>query len=223
MSYRRDITVGNIVPSALGGVASALALSYFGVAGSVIGAALGPVVFLLVKELTRGPTEEVVARSAGRRGAPATEGEGGAPPPATRVVVRRRRDLALGALLATAAVSALLAIALITIPELIRGESLVGSGRTTLFDSGGGGSGGAGGGEEVLTETVTAPSTEEEPGTTTAPATETTTTAPAETVPEPPEDPLTTTTTTPPTTTPAPDTTAPGPSGTGDVPAITTQ
>ena len=133
----RDITVASIVPSALGGVAAALVLSYFGAAGSLVGAALGPVVFLVVKEFSRGPTEAAIERAVrvpprtadARTGRSAVRASGGRPRPGG----------GLRLLVATAVLATVIAVSVITIPELITGSSLTTDRQTTFFDRGSGG------------------------------------------------------------------------------------
>ncbi len=177
----RDITVGSIVPSALGGVAAALVLSYFGAAGSLVGAALGPVVFLVVKELSRGPTEAAIERAV-------------RVPPRT-ADARARRDRrpsgsdgrprprgGLRWLVATAVLATAIAVSVITIPELITGSSLTTDRQTTFFDRG---SGGASEPSTPAAGTTTAPGETTAPAsteatTTTEPAPEATTTTPPE-------------------------------------------
>jgi hypothetical protein len=184
MRIRADISIGNLLAAAFGGIAAALVLSYFGAAGSLVGAAVGPVVYLLVKELSRPPTETALARAgrsrrAGDQPSPLTAGP--VPPPVPFGRLGRRRGLAW--LLATAGVATLVAVALITVPELISGRSLTGGDRSTTFFDSGGGSGGGG----VTTVTVTEPATETpaEPAEESAPATETPTTEAAPATEEP--------------------------------------
>jgi hypothetical protein len=187
MQARADISIANLLPAALGGIAAALVLSYFGVAGSLVGAAVGPVVYLLVKELSRPATESALARA----GRPRRAGDGsealaaGPPPPmAARRRPARRRGLAW--VLATAAIASVAAIALITVPELIAGRSITGGERsTTFFDGGGGGAAAPAGTTE--TETV-APDAPADGTTTVEPADEAPVTeaepAPEDTLPE---------------------------------------
>ena len=71
MKKPSEITFGNIASSACGGIAAGMVLSFAGAAGTIIGAALGPVVFMLAKELARRPAEGAAALTARstRRGA----------------------------------------------------------------------------------------------------------------------------------------------------------
>lgn len=136
MPHRPDLTAGNLLPAALGGVAAALLVSSFGIAGSLVGAALAPVAYLMVKEITRGPTERVVARRGPpRRGAP--EGEfpdrvSRDPGPSVRRAYRgnRRRWPYIAV---PAALAFVIAVGVVTVPELIAGSSLTGERRTTFF------------------------------------------------------------------------------------------
>lgn len=130
-----EFSVANVVSSASGGVASALLLAHFGAAGSLIGAAVGPIIFLVAKELTKQSTNravEAIPRAQVRRAdEEAHPVEGVAPPaPSPR---RRMKKAHRWALVATAAVAAVVAVAAITLPELVAGRSLVSDRRTTLF------------------------------------------------------------------------------------------
>ncbi len=138
-----DFTVANVVSSACGGVASALLLSRFGVTGSLLGAALGPVVFLVAKELTKHSTNRAVdalPRPLARRPDDEPREVGGVAP----VVEggdrasggRRWRRRHTWMLATTAVVATVIAMAAITLPELIAGRSIVSDRRTTLFSSG---------------------------------------------------------------------------------------
>lgn len=130
-----EFSAPNVLASASGGVAAALALSYFGAAGSLLGAALGPVVFLFAKELVKQPANRAVERmprpQARTAAAEPVEVEGAA----GQGPARPRRRLHVRVVALTAAVATLLAVALITVPELVSGSSMVSSRRTTLFSS----------------------------------------------------------------------------------------
>ncbi len=134
MAHKRDITTGNILASAAGGIASTFVLASFGATGSLIGAGLGPVVFLIVKEFTRGPTDSVATRRVASASLTTTAGIPTGEPAVKRTpfqLVRRRprpRVIAITAVLAT-----LLTVAAVTLPELILGSSLVSDRRTTIL------------------------------------------------------------------------------------------
>jgi hypothetical protein len=140
--------------ASLGSVVATVLVSRFGLAGTVLGAALAPVVVTLVSELGRRPVERVARLPAGARA----------------VVSRRRRPgVRWGLVALSSAVAFAVAVAFFTVPDLIRGESVVSDRPTTFFGSPGDGS--QGGSDAPAT---TAPAT-------TAPQTPT---APAETAPE---------------------------------------
>jgi hypothetical protein len=135
---RPDLTAGNLLPAALGGVAAALLVSSFGIAGSLVGAALAPVAYLIIKEITRGPTERVVAKGRSQRRGPHAweptddETRSTSASPSRRVYRRRRWPYVA----APAALAFVIAVGVVTVPELIGGSSLTGERRTTFFGEG---------------------------------------------------------------------------------------
>ena len=141
--------------ASLGSVVATVLVSQFGLAGTILGAALAPVVVTVVAELGRRPVERVARLPSG-----------------ARAVVTRRPRVRWGLVGLTSAAAFAAAVAFFTVPDLIAGDSVVSDRPTTFFGASGDGSGGA----EPSAPTTTAPET-----TTTAPET---TTAPAETAPE---------------------------------------
>lgn len=185
--------------ASLSAVVATLMVSRFGLAGSLAGAALTPVVVTVVREVARKPVETVVRLPSGAR---ALAGR------APRV---RPRTVVITSLIAFA-----VAVAAFTIPDLLRGSSVVSDRDSTFFSRGGGGGGGGGATTtdeppEVTTPagTITAPTTAPEEGATTPlpqVTVPTITAPPAAPAPTPAPTPAPAA---PPATAPAPATTAP--------------
>ncbi|WP_217913586.1 hypothetical protein [Miltoncostaea marina] len=175
--------------AAFGSVVATLLVSRFGLAGTITGAALTPIVITVARELARRPAErvarlpsEVVRLPTGGRG-----------------LVERLPQVRPKVIAATAAAAFAIAVAVFTVPDLIAGESVVADRPSTFFS--GGGRGGGGEAPATTTTTTTTPA-----GTITAPAE--TVEAPATTAPDTTTAPATTA---PPATTPAPPAPAPTP------------
>jgi hypothetical protein len=190
-----------LVFASLGSVIATALVSRFGLTGTVVGAALTPVVIALVGEVRR-PVERIVRLPGGRR-----------------VLFRRRPGVRWRIVAITAGAAFAVAVAAFTIPDLITGESAVSKRSTTFFSTAP---------KTPATETPGGGTTTTEPATTTAPEvttqTETTTVtapetttapAPVSTAPAPeptpaapaapaPETPVAPATPTPPADTPAP-------------------
>lgn len=133
MPHTRDITTGNILASAAAGIVTTLVLASFGATGGMLGAALGPVIFLIVKELTRGPADSVTRRrfvstAASDAGIPCAQSRT-EPAPVTPLRGRRRETT----LLATALLAAVLAIGALTLPEIRPVSSPVSERQTTII------------------------------------------------------------------------------------------
>lgn len=153
--------------AAVASAAATVTVSRFGLAGTVLGAALAPVVVAVVRELGRRPVERVVRVPTG-----------------TRAIVRRGPRVRPRVVAITAGVAFLAVVAFFTVPDLIRGSSVV-SERPSTFFSRGDGSGSQGAPATTTTtdqEPVEAPP-EQEPATT-APEEPATTDAPAVTAPQ---------------------------------------
>jgi hypothetical protein len=175
--------------ASLASVVATIVVSRFGLAGTVTGAALTPVVVALVRELQR-PAARVSRL-----------------PGSTRAVVSRRLERVRWPVVAgTAAAAFAVAVAAFSVPDLLAGDSVVSDRPTTFFSSGDDGSGGGGGTtapqtttapeETTAPETTTAPEATTAPETTTAPEATTApgvpTAPPAATAPAPPIPPATT-------------------------------
>ena len=163
--------------ASLAAVVATLVVSRFGLAGTVAGAALTPVLVTVVREVVRRPAERVTRLPSGAR---VLTG---------RVPRVRPRVVVLTSLLAF-----VIAVAAFTIPDLLRGSSVVSDRDSTFFGGGGGGGGGG--------ATTTTPTTRTD---TTGATVEAPTTAPEEGVTAPlPEITVPTITAPPATTVPAP-------------------
>jgi cytoskeletal protein RodZ len=160
--------------ASVGSAVAALLIGRFGLAGTVVGAALTPVVITLVRELGKRPVERVVHLPSGRS-----------------ALAELRPRIRWRLVAATSAAAFAVAVAALTLPELLRGESVVADRPTTFFST----NRGEGGGpaeeappaapERTPPEDPSAPpptETEPPPTTTAPPATE-----PAP-VPEPPAE-----------------------------------
>jgi len=133
MAHKRDITAGNILASAAAGVASTFTLASFGATGSMIGAALGPVIFLIVKEFTRGPADSAAKRRVPAPPLATGRPDPGIPPPVRRTpftLLRRNRGRAIAV---TGVLATVLTVGAITLPELLLGGSIVSDRRTTIL------------------------------------------------------------------------------------------
>jgi hypothetical protein len=178
---REGLSVQTLVIAAVASAAAAIVTSTFWRGGTIVTAAMTPVIVAIVKELLARPLESEVVRrpvSAVRAVAPTTVGArrferprdarvpveagrarrdappGGArgsadprPPAPTSAVAERpraadagpirtygrRRRLHLGVAIATGFVAFVVALVVLTVPELIFGGSVAGKGDTTLF------------------------------------------------------------------------------------------
>lgn len=150
--------------ASLGSVVATVMVSRFGLAGSLAGAALAPVVIAIVRELGRRPVERVVRLPSG-----------------ARAIVERRPRVRPRTVAVTAVVAFAVAVAAFTIPDMIAGTSVVSDRPSTFFSGGGGDSGGGTTTTTTTTEggTVTAPPA----GTVTAPDPEVTAPTPTTTAP----------------------------------------
>lgn len=150
--------------ASLASVVATVLVSRFGLAGTLAGAALAPVVIAVVRELGRRPVERVVRLPSG-----------------ARTVVRRAPRVRPRAVALTAGLAFAAAVTAITVPDVIAGTSVVSDRPTTFFSPGGGSGEGAAtttpsstGGEPAVTAPTTAPQptpTAPAPDTAPAPAT----------------------------------------------------
>lgn len=138
----------NLVTLGLAALASVIAtvgVARLGLAGSILGAALAPVIITLVKEYGRKPITGVAAigqaaRKAGRarpaEARPPVTPLGAEPAPITihRTPRHRLARVRWGRVIVTSAIAFVVAVGVFTIPDLIAGQSIV-SGRDTTFFS----------------------------------------------------------------------------------------
>ncbi len=134
-----DLAVRTIVPASLASVAATFLLARLGLTGTLLGAALIPIIIAVVRELSRLPAEsvaKVTKRSLGGSEAetptPSPGGEDSPPEPGATWASRLSLLSWRRVLLAGAAAFAI-TIAVFTIPELALGESVVDDRRTTFF------------------------------------------------------------------------------------------
>jgi len=214
---QRRLNMRTLVIASAASATAALVTSQLWIAGTWIAAAMTPVIVTLVSELLHRPTERIArglttdrpALSEPRRVArPDAE-----PPvriyrtgePAPRPTGRRRK-VALGVVLSTAALAFLIAVVVLTVPELVTGGSIgKNSGRTTLFSGSKQDNGDKDGStprdtttDEQKTETEEQQTETQEQTTTDEETTPTETVPPATTAPPATPPPTTPTPTTPP-------------------------
>jgi hypothetical protein len=209
---RRSNTLTLVIAS-VASASAALVVSQLWIAGTWIAAALTPVLVALFSELLHRPTQRISRGLTSDRPALAESSpeprESDAPiriyragsteparPRSTAAARTRRRKIAYGTVFTTAAIALAIAVAALTIPELVAGQSVGrNNGRTTFF---------GGGGKKKTKEqqTPTSPTTTEQQ-TETQSTTSTEGTTPTETNTTP------STTTPPATTAPTPTTTTP--------------
>ena len=214
------VDLPTLIIAAVASVISALVVSHFWGAGTIAATAATPVIIALVKEALSRPAQRITEVSArapsaaarvigARHGAEGPTvvaeeiGPGGEEPSEYRVYGQRRRHWRLALL--TGAVAFALAAAVITVPEVIAGHSIIRSSRGTTLLGGSSGSSSTHKSTSTATQTVT---TVTRTTTTTAPTASTTTPAPTTTT-VPAQTAPTTSTTTP---------AAPGPSATTTTP-----
>jgi hypothetical protein len=222
---RQDSRVGpkTLIVASLASVTSALVVSHIWGPGTLVGAAVTPVIVTLVSELLQRPSKAIttvrpVRSRPARRFDPVAEGRRGldegdldaAWAVATgeetarsehRARTRRPPRAAVRAALVTGLVAFVIGGLLLTGSELVFGGSADSRGRTTFF---GGASGPAKTKTTPDTTTSTDKTTTSDTTTTGATTTDTTTTAPTTTEPAPTTTTTTTTTVPPPVTTTAP-------------------
>jgi hypothetical protein len=186
----RRFNVRTLVFASIGSAAAAVITSQFWVAGTPVAAAMTPVIVALVSELLHKPTEKIAEKFTSETDAlPDAAGAGAPPrdpePPARDVTLytKAKRRLHWKTILATGALAFVIGAAVITLPELIAGQSLgKGDGKTSIL--GGARKRDSGTQEKTVTEqqqTVTETVPSESPKTTpqsTTPAKPPTTTAP---------------------------------------------
>ncbi len=181
-----DLSPVTLALASLASVVATVTVSRFGLAGTLAGAALAPVVIAVVRELGRTPVERVVRLPSG-----------------ARAVVERRPRVRPRTVALTAGIAFAATVAIITVPDLIAGTSVVSDRPSTFFsprdrppDGGGVTTAPSDAGEEPVTappagtpETAPAPATTapaDPPPAATAPAPVETAPAPVETAPAAP-------------------------------------
>ena len=141
----RRFNVRTLVIASLGSSAAAVITSQFWIAGTPIAAAMTPVIVALVSELLHRPTEKIAERFTSETDAlPEAAGAGPPPerpePPARDVTLytQPRRRLPWRTILVTGALAFAIGAAIITLPELIAGQSLgKGDGKTSILGENG--------------------------------------------------------------------------------------
>jgi uncharacterized membrane protein YvlD (DUF360 family) len=186
------LSLQTLVVAALASAVAAIVVSHLWKDGTVIAAAMTPVIVAIVKEMLARPLESelvrkpvqqvgrlasqgmtVPARVAGRgssetRVLPPTADEPARP---IKTYARtRRRPVHLKIALITGLVAFLIAAAVLTLPELIFGEAISSHHSTTLFGGGGGKSGGDKGKSPQNGKTSTQPQQSQQQNGRTAPA-----------------------------------------------------
>jgi hypothetical protein len=190
-----------LVVASLASLTAAIVTSHFWRGGTPITAAITPVIVALASELYRRPAERITqlgSRATAVRGAQQRERVLSGPPaalpdPAARTEVpegsgpirvyrtpSNKRRFHAKVVAITAAVAFAIAIAVLTLPELVFGGSLASHGRTTFF---GGGSSHHGATSTQSTTTITTKSTEAK-SSSTVPTATVTVPAPAQQVPQ---------------------------------------
>ena len=208
----RRLNIRTLVFASIGSAAAAVITSQFWIAGTPIAAAMTPVIVALVSELLHRPTEKMAQKFTTETDAlPEAAGAGPPPrsearhpePPARDVTIytsSSKRQLPWRTILLTGALAFVIAAAVLTLPELIAGQSLGrGDGSTSLFNRDRDRNRDNGGTEEqqpaeqqqTVTETVPAEPPPDRTVTQTTPAKPPTTTAPQRTTPTTPSAPKT--------------------------------
>jgi len=139
----RRFNVRTLVFASIGAAVAAILTSQFWIAGTPIAAAMTPVIVALVSEMLHRPTEKIAQKLTTETDA-LPESAGAAPPPdkpgppARDVTVytsqKQSRDLPWGKILATGAIAFVIGVGILTLPELIAGQSLgKGNGTTSIL------------------------------------------------------------------------------------------
>ena len=141
----RRFNVRTLVIASIGSAAAAVITSQFWIAGTPIAAAMTPVIVALVSEMLHRPTEKIAERFTAETDAlPEAAGAGPPPkqaePPARDVTLYTspRRGLPWRTILVTGVLAFVIGAAIITLPELIAGQSLgKGDGKTSILGENG--------------------------------------------------------------------------------------
>ena len=143
----RRLNLRTLVFASIGSAAAAIITSQFWIAGTPIAAAMTPVIVALVSEMLHKPTEKIAEKFTSETDA-LPEAAGAGPPPrseatdpqppardVTFYTTPRRRKLPWRTILLTGALAFVIAAAVLTLPELIAGQSLGrGDGSTSIFN-----------------------------------------------------------------------------------------
>lgn len=201
----RRLNLRTLVFASIGSASAAIITSQFWIAGTPIAAAMTPVIVALVVELLHRPTEKIAQKFTSETDAlPEAAGAGPPPrseardpePPARDVTfyTSPKRRLPWRTILLTGALAFVIAAAVLTLPELIAGQSLGrGDGSTSIFNRDRDRNNGSTeeqqpAEQQTVTETVPA-EPPPETVTQTTPAKPPTTTAPQQTTPATPPTP----------------------------------
>lgn len=136
---RSDLTIGTLVPASLASVAATFLLARLGLTGTLLGAALIPIIIAVVRELSRPPAEGVAkATKRGLGGSraetpTASHSRDHSPPGPSATWNSRLSFLSWRRILLTGTAAFAITIAVFTIPELVLGESVADDRRTTFF------------------------------------------------------------------------------------------
>jgi hypothetical protein len=140
------ISLRTLIIASLASATAAIVTARLWKQGTVISAAMTPVIVGIVSELLHRPAEKVTQIRTTRRSEPLPEAGGAAPPPGTRPPPARRepgegvevprlmeRRPSLKIALATGLVAFAIAAAVLTLPELIFGGAVADDRKTTIF------------------------------------------------------------------------------------------
>ena len=170
-----DLAPSALAVAAFASVVATGVIGRFGLTGTVLGAALLPVLITIVRELGKAPAERMTRIRVPR-------------PDGRHLRLRRPR---WGVVATTSAAAFAIAVAVFTIPDMITGRSVVSDRPSTFFSRGAGTTAGDEPGAERPAPATTTEEEAPEAPATTAPATvtepETETAPPATTAPAPPE------------------------------------
>jgi hypothetical protein len=139
----RRFNVRTLVFASIGAAVAAIVTSQFWIAGTPIAAAMTPVIVALVSEMLHRPTEKIAQKFTAETDALPESAGAARPsdepaPPARDVTLytstKQRRDLPWGKILATGAIAFVIGVGILTLPELISGQSIgKGNGRTSIL------------------------------------------------------------------------------------------
>jgi hypothetical protein len=143
------LSAQTLIIASLASVTAAIVTSHFWRGGTPITAAVTPVIVALASELYRRPAERITKLGSRATAVKSRERVTGGPPPppeAARTEVPegpgpirvyrtdgKRRRFHLKVVLATAAAAFIIAMGVLTLPELVFGGSVASHGRTTFF------------------------------------------------------------------------------------------